>query len=485
MEIGSISRRHVRELLRHLSRDRTPGRTPLAQLECVRRSLEQSGFEPSHAARQFEVGRLVSKVVEEELCRLRRRLEIEERAPSRDEYSSLAEDFSWANRELEAWSAVYYLYLRPDLDLSLNDVVALLHDRHRRTIQRRLRRGIRALTFRLQELEYEAVLEARRERAMAALPLPSSREIVGAESLLAALTELLMESAGVMAVGIGGPGGIGKSELALRAARAMAESGALSAAHWIAWEDLLLADSEQIPGGYSEALNALSNRVSSWGLGRDQTGRALVVVDGLDEVEVVPQILETLLPLASGCAIALTGRVGWSRFENVREFLVPPLSVPSSRILVRSEARSRGLIEISEASDAELEPLVQATCGNPLAVHLAVSSLRLADTDHVVGDFTSGSGPAEQLTRRLWAPVWDRATSEVKAVVLTAVSLLRKDEVPSITEIMAECPLRPSEANAALQHAVDSGLLVSEGDAAVRCLRPASFLDAYLRSARA
>ncbi len=152
---------HVRSALRQLARHYSPARNPLADLVCVRLSVRRSGFEPTLEAREFALGRMLSETVTGELERLRRQTGAGSVGSPRDLrhwpiVARIRADFEKDHPELEAWSSVYHLYLRPDLNLGLIDLTEIVPGRCRRTVQRRLQRGIQALADRLLVAEHEA-----------------------------------------------------------------------------------------------------------------------------------------------------------------------------------------------------------------------------------------------------------------------------------------------------------------------------------------
>jgi len=164
----------VRSALRQLARHHSPTRNPLADLTCVRLAARGSGFEPTREAREFELGRMLGEAVTGELERLRRQAGVATGGTTRDLRqwpiaARIRADFEQDHPEMEAWSAVYHVYLRPDLNLSLIDLTELVPGRCRRTMQRRLQRGIQALTECLNVAEREA--RRRSDRGDRVLPL--------------------------------------------------------------------------------------------------------------------------------------------------------------------------------------------------------------------------------------------------------------------------------------------------------------------------
>lgn len=173
---------HVRSALQQLSRHQSPVRNPLADLACVRRAVRQSGFEATREAREFELGRLIEELVSAELERLRQQVGLTGAGAPRDlrrwpAAARIRQDFDMEHPELEAWSSLHHRYLRPDLSLTLQDLIDLLPARCRRTIQRRLQRGILALAERLAALERETRRQAQAEAPREAAPKPRRPEI--------------------------------------------------------------------------------------------------------------------------------------------------------------------------------------------------------------------------------------------------------------------------------------------------------------------
>ncbi len=442
---NAITADHVRDVLRQLFYDRTPGPTPLAGLTIVQRSLDRAGFRPTDAACRCELGRLITEIVETELDAWRHRLEVPANPRSVDHRARIVADFAAGHRELEGWSAIYYLFLRPDLDFSLHDLADLLPYCHRRTVQRRLQRGVDALTARLIALERAAVAAERRARLVARLPRPPDGGCFGIESLLDSLTAGLPAAAtAAPLLALGGPGGIGKTALAWRLAERSIDGGGIDEVTWIR------ADGG---AGLSDgpALEAM--------LGRR---RHLVVIDALDDPELAGAIVAPLLRVPGGAPIILTGRIGWAGWAGVRAIQVPVLREAVALDLLRHEARARGLDAVARARAQTLGPLLAATAGHPQAIRLAVAQLRAADLAGVAADFALGRGAAATLCHDLWAPTWARTSPAAQAAVRTVVA-----------------GRRAGLTAAALREAVDAGLLMPEG-AQVRSYRPALFLRRFL-----
>lgn len=485
MEANTITRRHVRDLLRHLSRDRMAESAPLADLELVRRAVERTGLRPSKRARQFELGRLLISTVEQELVRLRQQSGVRPAFEVADFRARIAEDFSHSNRELEAWSAIYHLYLRPDLDFGLLDLVGLLGDRHRRTVQRRLRRGVVALTVRLGELERLALSESRQEQVALRLPNSAASRLFGPDPLA-------QQAAGVLASGrdnailaLGGPAGIGKTETALRLARRSVEHGLFDDIIWLSnvsgfgctgpmAEFLVTAFADRLPVQRPGNRGALRSHLAR--------RRYLIVVDALDEPEAAKATIAALLDLALPSKVIVAGRAGWSGCDCVCAITVPPLDYHAALGLLRHEAAARGLTDVAEASETTLQPLVAATAGHPLAIRLATSQLRTSDVGRVTTDFAVGRGLAAQLFSDVWRATWQHSPPAARQVARAVVELCQRGPGPSTAAIGAMTGLGGTMRDEALRAAVDAGLIEPDGDVLRRHFRPGLFLRRFLHS---
>jgi hypothetical protein len=484
MEASEISRQSMHDVLRHLSRSCDPGPTPLAGLLVVRQGLATEGVAPEDQALRFELARLVIEVVESELQRLRRQVGLAE-APALTwpPEEALQADFSRGNRELESWSALYHLYLRPDLDLTLHRLVRLLGDGHRRTVQRRLQRGVTALTQRMQERERRARMAARRERLAEHLPGQTAGRLFGRSTLLEHLVALVLRPEPEGIVALRGPGGIGKTAAADAVARHVLEQGQVEGLVWLTSRRAFPGAGED-PAG--RARDGAELAAAAWLEARPPAGRQggrrrLIVLDGLDEPAVAASALRWLQRAGGRDGILVTGRVGWSAFPGVRVVDITPLPRRPSLELLRHAARRLGLLDVAEAGDGVLEPVVAATAGHPLALQLVAARLRTVDVGVAAEEFRAGTGSAAGLYADLWAEAWEAAGADAREAVRAVLAVRRAGRPADGAAIGALAGLEADRVGLALAEAVDAGLLVPSGGAAARHYQTALFLRRYLR----
>ena len=487
MTLDIVTRCTVRDALRHLSRDRSPGETPLTELETVRRSLTGAGFRATSGTRRFEIARLLGGLAEEELVRLRAIVLGHEHAELADPLDPIATmdrllaDFAHDHADLEGASAVYHLYIRSDLGLGLLDLVALLGDRHRRTLQRRLQRGVRLITSRLRELEMAAQIQARDERLARRVPA-APEPLFGQHALLARLMERLDASAeGPSITALRGEAGIGKSAIAAALGRRALDAGRVDD---IAWVEVgpngrFTQRSDSPDTSAIEILDHAASQLNDGAPGKSAVfgqRKSLMVIDGLDAPDVARAVVGRLDSAGGPCFTILTGRVGWADTSVPRVVDVPPLARADALRLLRHEFVRRGMAVAAVAPDAALAPIAGAAGGHPGALKRAAAMLRASSIDRVARDIEQGGGEAAAYAQELWQEAWAATPPDTRAVV-RAVSTSNRE--PSDMGDRG----RPGERfDQALRDAVDRGMLV-RGEGLRPTFRTAHFLRRFVRHA--
>lgn len=479
VNVDEITPERVRQVLRQLARGRMPGRTALTELEVVRRALEDAGFHPTPAAREYELGRLVVELAERELAMLRRRAALASAADRPD--LALQADFGHGLRELESWSAMYHLYMRPDLDLTLKGFAELLDDRHRRTVQRRLRRGVAALTSRLQAAERSARLASATEFCAAYIPAPTATPLVGVAGLLRRLSARLSDPAAGCVLALRGPGGIGKTALAQALARDAVGRQRFELAAWVNLEDMPRASVDDLVSIIAQQTARQANTAHTLSETRAQLARrpTLVVLDGVDAPASAATAVAALAVVGGASRAVVTGRVGWSAWPDMEVLEVPALDHVAAAELLRHEVDRRGLTDVASTSAAVLGPVVRATAGHPLAIRMAAAQLRADEPANVAAEFSAGAGPMAGLARELWGPAWQELSPDGRRVVQAACVA---DDRPALrAELALASGFSAPRLTAALAESLDAGLLQLASATGQRGYRPGLFLRRYLR----
>lgn len=234
-------------------------------------------------------------------------------------------------------------------------------------------------TLGLTDGERDRFLDAAAGLAAAPTPLVSglprpSRSLVGR-------THDLRDAAAVLQAGgrlltLTGPGGVGKTRLALELGHRLAADYADGAA-FVSLAGL--ADADLVPGAVAAALN-----VSAGGEPAEvaltthlQDRQLLLVLDNFEHVLAAATVVASLLASASELAVLVTSRTALGLREEVRQ-PVKPLPAPSAAALFLERATaSRPGWEPSPADRTTIATLCLRLDGLPLAIELAAARARL------------------------------------------------------------------------------------------------------------
>ncbi|MDX1382196.1 MAG: protein kinase [Thermoanaerobaculia bacterium] len=189
---------------------------------------------------------------------------------------------------------------------------------------------------------------------------------------------------------LAGPGGIGKTRLALGIAEQLAAGG-----HDVTYLDLTpILDPELVPISIARALGAPAQHRAGVLEGiRAAVGdrRLILVLDNFEQVVAAAKSLAELLTLCPGLKIVVTSRMVL-RLSAERVLAVPPLAVPSyeagvdpetlldfpaTRLLVERARSAAAAFSVDTTNAAPLVGICRRLEGLPLALELAAPWLRL------------------------------------------------------------------------------------------------------------
>jgi predicted ATPase len=226
-------------------------------------------------------------------------------------------------------------------------------------------------------------------RPPAPLPAPPT-PIVGREDEIAATIALLRDP-GVHLVTLIGPGGIGKTRLAIEVARQL-DTGGLDGVSFI---DLAaVRDAAGWPGAVMAVLGIRlegTRPVLDLLIDRLQGRRLLLVLDNVEQLVAAAADLGTLLAACPDLTVLVTSRIAL-RLRGEHEVPLAPLPTPPAgeeasagaiersaavRLLVARARQVRPGFTVTAANAAAVAELCRRLDGIPLALELAAAQLRL------------------------------------------------------------------------------------------------------------
>jgi predicted ATPase len=229
-------------------------------------------------------------------------------------------------------------------------------------------------------------------RRPAPLPAPPT-PIIGREDEIAAVVALLRDP-DVHLVTLIGPGGIGKTRLAIEVAREMSTAGAVDPDE-VSFIDLAAV---RDAAGWAEAVTAIlgirpegTRPVLDMLIDRLQGRRLLLVLDNVEQLVAAASDLGTLLAACPDLTVLVTSRIVL-RLRGEHEIALAPLPTPSAgpqadaetigrsaavQLLVARARQVRPDFAVTSDNAAAVAELCRRLDGIPLALELAAAQLRL------------------------------------------------------------------------------------------------------------
>ena len=250
------------------------------------------------------------------------------------------------------------------------------------------------------------------------LPTPRT-SFVGRDAELDEIDELL--DAGARLLTLTGPGGIGKTRLAVEAASRLANrypDGVV----FVPLDGLASAD--VVPGAIAEALGVLELPGNVLAAVKEflRRRRLLLVLDNFEHVIGAADSLATLLEAAPDLTVIVTSRE-LLHLSGERELQVGPLSVEEEAVVLFAEraAAARHAFELAPEDVSLVAEICRRLDGVPLAIELAAPRMRLLTPAQLLerlGRRLELSGPRD-------APARQRT---LEAAIAWSYELLPKEE---------------------------------------------------------
>lgn len=269
----------------------------------------------------------------------------------------------------------------------------------RYTSTRDMARDLAELRTRLSDLQHRRPAETRATN----LPVPGTA-FVGRDKELAALKEVLLR-ADVRLVTVTGPGGIGKSRLALEVAREMGGEFS-SGTYFVALA--AVNEPEMIPFSIAQALGVRETageaRLESLKKYLQSVrGPMLLMLDNFEQVVAGAPLLAEMLALAPSLKLMVTSRSALHVYEE-HEFPVPPLGLPKAdslhslaalskysaiTLFVQRAAAVKPDFKLTEENAGAVAEICARLDGLPLAIELAAARAKLLSPSAILSRLAS------------------------------------------------------------------------------------------------
>jgi tetratricopeptide (TPR) repeat protein len=417
----------VRSALERMRQAEPPGDNPLRNLVWVRKQVESQGAQVSSSAVEFALNHVLADTIQNNVSHLRR---IEGLSSPNDKtreaaYDALRGDFSHRNAELEAWSILYYRFVRVDLNLQIQDIARVL-GANSRQVNRRLVHGCYRLTQELSRLEAEARAGSHRLWLRLKLPPATYATLFGMENRLPRLLELIGTNL-PRTTALIGPGGIGKTTLVHAAARSLIDSEQLGDVVWLdlstltSYHALLAMLARGLGFLHLEAASLLEMETSvSERMAKTLT---LIVIDNADLLDDPYHMLPRMDVLVNDGRVLITLR---EQPPNIPLHVLPVHPLPPNILtgLLQETARLRRIPGAKLLDSTRLKSIIDAVGGNPLAAKLVVSHLAFWPLERVLDELPALQTPSgSPLFDAIFRPAWDHLSDDEKLVFL-ALSLM-------------------------------------------------------------
>lgn len=371
---------------------------PLLETAAVQNYLRHAALPPTTDNLEWAAATLLAEIVQHRWTAQRTRLGLampDPDAAGANARITASEDFSIGDRDLEAWSCLHFRFFATGA-LQIQELGAIVHSdspHGRRMISRRMNRGFHLLADALHGDEVDAAVVPRmaphatrpnNPRRPGNLPRRATPLIERGEDLQEVARKLSISPLTTLI----GPPGVGKTRVAIRAAREQLQGFGDSA--WFL--DLSEAQSAASPASLvmwalglpqpqgRPPLESLALQLQSW--------QALLVLDDCQfDPGACAELVSTLIATCPGLRFIATGReplhVDGERVHRLRPLSTPPeelWSEPSKifqfgavGLFVDRAAAARDGFHLSKANAPAVAEIVSRLDGLPLAIELVAA----------------------------------------------------------------------------------------------------------------
>ncbi len=264
-------------------------------------------------------------------------------------------------------------------------------------------------------------------------------QLIGVESQMEALYQLLDAPQSPWLVAFEGIGGIGKTSFANRLIHHLVDYSHFEAFAWVTARQTSFTPAGQIFRISQPALrvdqlvDALLEKLGEGTLGfttpaqkqaflykRFKEQPHFVVIDNLETVEDVNTLLPLLQSWCNPSKFLLTSRERIELGSGLYHVAIRQLSETDAIRLVRHEAEGLNFSLLATASEEQIKPIFATVGGNPLALRLVVGQAFAHGLDTVLDDLRSARGAkVEALYTYIYRRAWDKLDDAARLTWMT------------------------------------------------------------------
>jgi DNA polymerase III delta prime subunit len=315
-------------------------------------------------------------------------------------------------------------------------------------------------------------------RIEARLEPPTYSRLFGISDKLAQVRAQLETASEPWLIALEGMGGIGKTTLADALARELAGQAHFVEIGWVSARRRLFrlsGDIETLPPQpdltLAELVDRLIDQFEIVALKRQsdadklagvrdflRSRPCLVIIDNLETVAGYGSLISQLSGLVNPTKFLITTRYSLHDVSGVYTLTLKQLSRDDTLALIRHEAATRGLQELAEALQPELEPVCALTGGNPLATKLVIGQIHTLSLPAALDSLSTARGkPVEELLAYIYDQAWQALDHDSRQVL--QAMLLVTEEGGRLEQIAAAAELDKSETAACLQRLANLSLV--------------------------
>ena len=187
----------------------------------------------------------------------------------------------------------------------------------------------------------------------------------------------------------------------------------------------------------------------------------LVVIDNLETMADYEALIPSLRDLANPSKFLITSRHPLAQYNDVFCLTLGEIPQQAAFDLLRHEAKMRGVRGLSDASDADLAPIIEVVGGHPLALNLVLGQLSFMPLPQVLANLQQATGERiEDFYTYIYWQAWQALDDSARRLLL-AMPMLHNatyEQQAAVTELSAE-QMQP-----ALTQLINLSLLQVGGD---------------------